>query len=294
MNQTAKNFSIDFEKGAEEPFGKKLYQSLEYLDFKARAITNAVEAYKTIEKIVSEQRNFKLFQKLFPNEWEKSKTSLFKKGYYRKYTEKTNELFELINKNMFPLLSGWNDDPETEFESLYIFSLNLDLCCEEIDYESLRVSYVATLLIFSRDEEAWEYFATKYKIEAEEFPEIHGRSNENIWKMEKTGRQGLFLDIFEIVDHSTGNPWLDTVNCRNDEWFDWNENTVKYLAQSFNKAKDLLDRTRLLDEIFEADPRRTLMEMITFWNDGKVKGEKNRAAGKKRISEDSPLDFYDY
>lgn len=278
-SQKSKNFSVDFNEGAES-FGEKLLQSLDYLDFKARSITNAVEAYKTVEKIVGEQQKFKLFQKLFPEEWEKSKTSLFKTGFYENYSERTGELFQLISKNMFPLTGGWTEDAEMEFESIFIFSLNLDLCCEEIHYESLRVSYLATLLIFSQDEEIWDYFTTHYKLEAKDFPEIRVRSHENIWKLEKTGRQGLYIDIFEIVDHSTGNPWLDTVNCRNDEWFDWNENTLNYLAESFSEAKDLLDKTCVLDEIFEADPRGTLLEMITFWNEGYIKDEKKGAASK--------------
>jgi hypothetical protein len=267
-SQKRKNFSYDFNEAAES-FGEKLLKSLDYLDFKSRSITNAVEAHRTVEKIVNEQQKFKLFQKLFPKEWEKSKTSLFKAGFYENYSERTNELFQLISKNMFPLINGWTEDAEMEFESIFIFSLNLDLCCEDIDYESLRVSYLATLLIFSQDEEIWDYFTTHYKLEAEDFPEICERPHKNIWKMDKKGRQGLYIDIFEIVDHSTGNPWLDTVNCRNDEWFDWNENTLKYLAESFNKASDLLDKTCLLDEIFEVDPRGTLLEMINFWNEGK-------------------------
>ena len=277
-----------------EPFGEKLHRSLDYLSFKARCISNAVEAYKTVEKIVAEQQKYQLFQRLFPDEWASSQTSLFKAGYYENYTERTNELFDLINKEMFPLLSGWNDDSETEFENFYIFSLNLDLCCEDIDFESLRVSYVATLLIFMQDTEIWEYFTTHYKLEAEDFPEINNRSHKNLWKLERTGRQGLYIDIFEIIDHSTGNPWLDTVNCRTgEEWYDWNENTLQYLTKSFQEAKDMLDRTCLLDEIFETDPKGTLLEMITFWNEGQIKNGKKQAVSKKRKKMDN-LDFYDY
>ena len=112
-----------------EPFGERLHRSIDYLNFKCRCISNAVEAYRTVEKIIAEQQKYQLFQKFFPDEWANSRTSLFKPGFYENYTERTNELFELVNKNMFPLLSCWNDDSETEFENFYIFSLNLDLCC---------------------------------------------------------------------------------------------------------------------------------------------------------------------
>lgn len=276
-----------------KPFGEKLYQAIEYLNFRARNC-NALEACRSIEKIVSEQQKYRLFQKFFPIEWQKSQSSLFKTGYYENYTEKVNEFFALVNENMFPLLSGWNDDPEMELENFCIFSLNLDLCCEDIEYEYLRISYVAALLIFMQDEDIWDYFTTHYKLQAEDFPAINDRPHKNLWELERFGKQGLYLDVFEVVDHSTGNPWLDTVNCRaGEEWYEWDEATLQYLTKSFQEAKDLLDKTCLLDELIEADPKETLLEMITLWNEGKSFREKKQAVSKMRKKE-RHLDFYEY
>lgn len=280
-----------------KPFEEMLYRAVDYLGFRVRNC-NAIEACGTIEKIVSEQQKYLLFQKLFPDEWQKSKTSLFKTGYYENYTERAGEFFTLVNENMFPLLSGWNDDPETEFENFCIFSLNVDLCCEDIEYEYLRVSFVAALLIFMQDEEIWEYFTANYKLQAEDFPAINHRPHENLWELEKLGRQGLYLDVFEVVDHSTGNPWIDTVNCRAGEyWYEWDEETLQFLTKSFEEAKDLLDKTCLLDELIEADPKETLLEMILLWNEGKSlkekKKKKKQAAGKRRKKE-RQLNFYEY
>lgn len=70
----------------------------------------------------------------------------FKTGDYVHYSERTCEFFSLVHQKMFPLLEGWNEDPETDFENFYIFSLNHDLCCEEIEYEYLHVSYAAGLI----------------------------------------------------------------------------------------------------------------------------------------------------
>ena len=276
-----------------KPFEETLFRAIDYLGFKVRNC-NAIEAYRTIEKIVSEQQKYRLFQKLFPAEWQKSQTSLFKTGYYENYSERINEFFGLVNEKMFPLLSGWNDDPEMEFENFCIFSLNVDLCCEDIDYEHLRVSYVAALLFFFRDEEIWEYFASHYKIEAEDFPAIRERPSEKLWDLERTGKQELYLNIFELVDHSTGNPWLDTVNCRaGEDWYEWDEATLEYLATSYKEAQEIFDKSCLLDELIEAEPKDTLLEMILLWNEGKSLKEKKRAAGKRRKKE-RQLDFYEY
>ena len=184
-------------------FGERLYQSIEYLRFRAKNC-NAIAACETVEKIVSERQKLRLFQKFFPDSWKASRTSFFKTGYYENYSERINEFFRLVNEKLFPLLNGWNEDPDINFENFWIYSLNLDLCCEEIEYESLRVSYVAGLLFYFQDEEIWEYFANHYKIEKDDFPGIRERPNDKIWRIEKTGKIELYANLFELVDHSTG------------------------------------------------------------------------------------------
>lgn len=279
----------------QKPFEETLYRAIDYLGFKVRNC-NAIEAYRTIEKIVSEQQKYRLFQKFFPDEWKKSLSSFFKTGYYENYSERINEFFALVNENMFPLLSGWNDDPETEFENFCIFSLNVDLCCDDIDYEYLRVSYVAALLFFFRDEEIWEYFASHYKIEAEDFPEICERPSEKLWDLERTGKQELYLNIFELVDHSTGNPWIDTVNCRaGEEWYQWDKETLLLLAENYKEAQDMLEKTCLLDDLIEANPKQVLLEMISLWNDGKpLDGEEKPGGGQKVKKKMVEYNFYEY
>ena len=266
----------------QKPFEETLYRAIDYLGFKVRNC-NAIEAYRTIEKIVSEQQKYRLFRQIFPNEWKNHNLAFSKQAITKIIPRELTSSSPLSMKNMFPLLSGWNDDTETEFENFCIFSLNVDLCCDDIDYEYLRVSYVAALLFFFRDEEIWEYFASHYKIEAEDFPEINERPSEKLWNLEKAGKQELYLNIFELVDHSTGNPWLDTVNCRaGEDWYEWDEPTLEYLAASFKEAQEIFDKSCLLDELIEAEPKETLLEMILLWNEGKSLKDKKQAAGKRR------------
>ncbi len=260
----------------QESFVERLYQSIDYLGHRARNF-NAITAYRTIEKIVADGRKYSFFKKFFPEEWKNSKASLFKAGFYENYSERVNELFALVSQNMFPLLNGWNDgEPDADFENFSIFSLNLDLCCEDFDYENLRVSYVAALLFFFQDEEIWEYFAKNYQINKYEFPKIYERPDEKLWNIKQTGNPGLYLNIFELVDHSTGNPWLDRTNCRYGECYAWDEETLEFLTQSYRDAQEILEKAALLDEVFEADPKRVLLEMISLWNKGRIS-----SAGKR-------------
>ena len=255
---------------AKKPFGERLYKATEYLRFKARN-RNAATACETVGQIVGEWQKYRLFQKFFPDEWRASKASFFKTGEYEHYSERCCELFSLVHQKLFPLLDGWNEDPETDFENFYIFSLNHDLCCEELEYEYLHVSYAAGLLFYFRDdEEIWEFFAKNYNVAKTELPVIRERPNPNIWGLEKTGKVGLYLDLLELVDHSTGNPWLDTVNCQGGGCYGWNEETITFLAESYKEAQAILERTSRIDSLIQTDAQKTLLELITLWNEGRM------------------------
>jgi hypothetical protein len=262
-----KKRSVDW-NARQMPFGERLHQAIEYLAFKS-VNANALAACETIEKIVSEQKKFQFFRQFFPEEWKNSKASFFKRGYYHNYSERLNEFFQLVNEKMFPLFAGW-DDPDMEFEHFYIFSLNIDLCCEDIEYENLRVSFVAGLLFLFRDEEIWDFFENNYQIKKEEFPEIDESPHENLWHLKESGKVEIYRNLFEIVDHSTGNVWLDTVNCRDYACFDWTEDTIIILTESYREATALLDQTAQVDASFAENPREVLLDLISLWNAGEL------------------------
>lgn len=270
-----KNRSIEW-NARQMPFGERLHQAIEYLAFKS-VNANALRACETIEKIVYEQKKYLFFRQFFPEEWKNSKASFFKRGYYHNYSERLNEFFNLVNEKMFPLLAGW-DDPEMEFEHFYIYSLNIDLCCEDIEYENLRVSFVAGLLFLFRDDEIWEFFENNYQIKKEEFPEIDESPHENLWHLKESGKIEIYRNLFEIVDHSTGNIWLDTVNCRDYTCFEWTEDNIILLAENYREATELLDQTAQIDASFAENPREVLLDLISLWNDAKLPEKTERLA----------------
>lgn len=263
------------------PFGEKLYKSIAYLNFKSRS-ANAMAACETIEKIVAGQQKYRLFQEVFPKEWDSSRTSLYKTGSYKNYSERANELFELINEKCFPLFSGWNDDPDAEFERFTIFSMNFDLCCDEIYYEDSRVSYLAGLLFYFRDEELWEYFAEMHGVTAADFPGIKSEPHASLWSAGKTPENEIYLDLFRLVDHSTGNPWLDTTNCQGSDWFSLDSETIHMLTEAYKGASRIFEQLPELDERINANPRETLLDLITLWNEGDLAFRKKHIGGSGR------------
>jgi hypothetical protein len=159
----------------------------------------------------------------------------------------------LIHKNLFPLLAGWNEDPETDFEQFAVWSFNYDLCCEEIEYEQVRASYLFGLVFYLESDEMWEAVEARFGLKQNDLPEIKDRPNPNLWHLlGKSGRNEqieLYVDLFETVDHSTGNPWLDARNCcQYPDFFSWSAETISELAGTYREANEMLERLETLHE----------------------------------------------
>lgn len=258
LDWNSKNFS----------FGEQLTRAIDYLEFKALN-GNAVKAHEVLQRIVSEGQKLRLYKTYFPDEWARSQASFVRCGTYRYHSERANEFFELVNNNLFPLFQGWNDDPETDFDEFGIFSMNIDFCCSDDEYEYMQTCYVFGLLLFTEYEEIWEFLQTKYKLKEKDFPPINRFAHKNLFDLKKNPRNSLYLNLFEVIDHSTGNPWFDLSNCcQYGETFRWNEKTVDLLSSSYKETDKIFSRMNRLDTLIEANPRKVLLELITLWNEG--------------------------
>jgi hypothetical protein len=191
---------------------------------------------------------------------------LHRRGYYEKYSERVNELFHLINDKCFPLLEFAYDDAESEFENFAIPPLNVDLCCEEIYFDNLRRSYAAGLIFYFPDE-AWDFLNEKFKVSRSDFPEIHSDPDPKVWDR-KNG--SLLGELLRLIDHSTGNPWLDSNYCQTADWYTWDRETIEELTKEFRAANETFEKLTELDEMIEADPKKMLRALIDFWNKGKL------------------------
>jgi hypothetical protein len=205
-----------------------------------------------------------MYREMFPAEWKRSRASLYRRGYYTRYSERVNELFNLVNENCFPLLEFAYDDPQNEFEQFAIPPMNVDLCCEEIYFENLKVSYAAALIFYVPDE-AWDFLNHRFKLSRGDFPEIVADPHPNVW----AGKNGWLLgELLRLVDHSTGNPWLDSNYCQTADWYNWDRETIAGLTAEYEAANEVFEKLNVLDEMIEADPGKMLRALIDFWNTG--------------------------
>lgn len=255
-------------------FGDKLYQSLEYLNFKAHN-QDAVKACEMIRGFLSEREKYVLYQKFFPEHWRTSSASFFKPGYFHNHSERANEFFNLVDKNLFPVTPDWADDPENTLDGVAVYGMNFDLCCEDLEWENLRPAYLAGLLFYFRDAELWQFICANFKLKPSSFPKINEKPHPNLWASEQTYERKPYVRLFEIIDHSTGNVWIDTVNCHGIEWFEWTEQNVRMLAEQFDQANKMLESVGEIDDEMQARPARTIKKLISLWNTGNLPGEKN-------------------
>lgn len=251
-------------------FGDRLVRSLEYLRFKVRS-HNVVYACETVSRIVSEQQKYRLYMEMFPEDWKRSAKSLYEAGHFKAYSERTNEFFQLVNDKCFPLLEYWHDDPDLELDRFAIPPMNFDLCCEEVDFANLRVSYLAGLLFyFVSDDEIWTYLSEKYGIDTETLPSIKSSPHPNVWKEKQKPAVKPYSDLLRLVDHSTGNPWLDVTNCQYPEYFEWDKKTIDWLTETYRGASEYFKNLEVLDERIAEDAQGFIFELISFWNTGKI------------------------
>ncbi len=251
-------------------FGDRLIRSIEYLRFKARS-HNAVIACETVSRVVSEQHKYHLYMNMFPNEWKRSTTSLYKAGHFKAYSERTNEFFQLVNDKCFPLLEYWHDDPDLELDRFAIPPMNFDLCCEEVDFSGLRESYLAGLIFyFAEDDEIWTFFSEKYGIEKKTLPAIKASPHARVWQEEQDTKTKPYRDLIRLVDHSTGNPWLDVTHCQYPEFFEWNKEAIDWLTETYKSANESFRNLENLDEKIAEDAQKFLLELVSFWNTGKI------------------------
>ncbi len=75
--------------------------------------------------------------------------------------------------------------------------------------------------------------------------------------------------LLRLVDHSTGNPWLDTTHCEVYESFDWSKETIEGLTRDYLDVGKWFTNLEELDQKMEEDPKQFLSELISFWNNGK-------------------------
>jgi hypothetical protein len=140
----------------------------------------------------------------------------------------------------------------------------VDLCCEDIYFDNLKVSY-ATALIFYVPDDAWDFLNQRYKLSRKDFPTIHSDPNPKVWAAQSGSLLG---ELLRLVDHSTGNPWLDSNYCQTADWYSWDRETIEGLTAEYKAANEIFERLNKLDEMIEADPKKMLRALIDFWNTG--------------------------
>ena len=251
-------------------FADRLVRSLEYLQFKARS-HSAIFACETVSRVVSEQHKYRLYMEMFPKDWKRSKASLYKTGHFKAYSERTNEFFHLVNERCFPLLEYWHDDLYLELDRFAIPPMNFDLCCEEVDFAGLRDSYLAGLMFyFVEDDEIWTFFSEKYGVDKGTLPPIKASPHPNVWKTKQNRGSRPYSDLIRLVDHSTGNPWLDITNCQYPEYFEWDKETIDLLTKSYKSANRSFRNLDKLDRRIGQDAQKFLHELVSFWNTGRI------------------------
>lgn len=227
-----------------------------------------------IARTIDEHRKYNLFRELFPAAWNASVTSFYRpSATISAVPERIAEFFEIVNRDLFPILDDFLDDGDPEVPVFTVRPLNIDFCCEDFATDDLRTSFVAGLMLFGGADgegDALACLMERARFNCDALPAIATFPHDDVWTRPTRGRTTLYRNLLEIIDHSTGNPWLDSTWCQPPLVVEWNREALRFLADGYRDALARFAATEKLDRLIERDPLRILTEMIGYWNTGAV------------------------
>lgn len=262
-------------------FHGNLEKTIRYLRWKAECSTVS-EAISYIAGEIERERLYALYRQLFPDDWQRSKSSLTRCGQNEYHTEREFEFINLVSDNYFPLCT-WLDWSDYRFDHIPIEPVNLDLCCGEFEWQQFRPCLqfgIAAFLyrgggLYDTD---WNEILSSFNLQLEDLPPIR-HENPPYAVLDRQRDQPKirrFLHLIEFIHHDTGNPFIDTTCCSPMEFYEWTPENLEKLKIEYHNVKVYFESMDSLDEDIERHPLKTFKELISLWNNGCLPNKKRK------------------
>ena len=208
-----------------------------------------------------------LYQKFFPEQFALS-AGLPLPQQFETYSQKELEFFKLVDQHLFDL--SWefyqdeNDNGGERDNTIWVQSLGLDWW--EYEPDEIPESWLVLLFLTANFE------LTQLGLAAE-FDEVlverkKGRLN---WaELERdcqlaSSPLNILTEALTILDHDTGNVWLDSTSETPYDRAFWCEEDIIFLTDKFREASVSLERVEEFFDWMLAKPEN-LREVVELWN----------------------------
>ncbi|MBW4502690.1 MAG: hypothetical protein KME57_24770 [Scytonema hyalinum WJT4-NPBG1] len=217
-----------------------------------------------LENLSQKANLLSLYQKLFPEQWSESTTPLNTKTHPNCiYSDREIEFIQLVNSNLFPVEFIDEIEAYEEYENIVILPQKLEWWNETFEDLEMSEKFLLSLMGNGYSLKYWEEefgFEPDYLTSDED---INFQKLVKICKKFKSPIKYLVTSLM-ILDHSTGNIWLDTTY-ETGYWWEWSEENIILLADKWQEATMMLEQFQELADWIEASVTHR-KKVVTIWN----------------------------
>jgi hypothetical protein len=217
-----------------------------------------------LENLSQKANLLSLYQKLFPEQWSESTTPLNRKRHPNCiYSDREIELIQLVNFNLFPVEFIDEIEAYEEYENIVILPQKLEWWNETFEDLEMSEKFLLSLMGNGYSLKYWQEefgFEPDYLTSDED---INFQKLVKICKKFKSPIKYLVTSLM-ILDHSTGNIWLDTTY-ETGYWWEWSEENIILLADKWQEATMMLEQFQELADWIEASVTHR-KKVVTIWN----------------------------
>lgn len=217
-----------------------------------------------LENLSQKARLLGLYQKLFPEQWSESTTPLNTKTHPNCiYSDKEIKFIELVNSNLFPVEFIDEIEVYKEYENIVILPQKNEWWND--NFEDLEMSEKFLLSLMGNGY-SLKYWQEEFGFEPDYLTSDEDINFQKLVKICKKFKSPIkyLLTSLMILDHSTGNIWLDTTY-ETGYWWEWSEENIILLADKWQEATMMLEQFQELADWIEASVTHR-KKVVNIWN----------------------------
>ena len=209
-----------------------------------------------------------LYQKLFAEEWDKSKTPINRKTHPDCiYSDREIEFIHLVNSNLFPV--EFIDEIETyeEYNNIVILPQILEWWND--NFEDLEASEKFLLSVMGNGY-SLEYWEEEFGFKPDYIADAENIDFQKIVKICNKLKSPIkyLVTSLSVIDYSTGNIWLDTTY-ETGYWWEWSEENVLLMADKWQEASIILNQFEELSDWIEVSIANR-EKVVKIWNQAAI------------------------
>lgn len=203
-----------------------------------------------------------LYKINFPEDWNHSTSPVLSFNFNSVHSPRELEFFDLVNERLFPICqNGFELDERLSF--IPFIPQNFDWYSISIDEFEPIEQFLICLYDSSYLQTSWKQH---FEINPSDVLTVEQIDWQKLQSLCQTVPKPLsyLYDVMSIIDHSTGNIWLDAT-LESSIYLEWNQDNIDILTQDWQEALKLKTAFWELKQWLQTEIANQLT-LINLWN----------------------------